>query len=99
MKNPDSGAGTQRECQWDLATDAAFTAIVWTSYLRENDDQDQGDDWIEIPVPLVPLLSATLYYLRCRVRNTSNETSSFATAVSFTMETAALLNTEWAQAQ
>lgn len=99
LKSPYSGAGAQREAQWDLATDAAFASIVWTTKLRENDDLTQGDDWVEIPVPMIPLATATTYYLRVKVRNTSNETSSYATAVSFTMETAPLTSTEWAQAQ
>ena len=101
LKNPYSGAGTQRECRWQLANDSGFGAgtIVWDSLLRENDDREQGDDWVEIPMPLIPAARATVYYLRCLVRNTSGESSSNATAVSFTTESATVTSTTWGQAQ
>jgi len=100
LKAPYSGAGTQREVRWQVSTTNSFpatTALVWDSGLRENDDHALGDDWVEVPLPLLAA-SATTYYLSCLVRNTSDESSSWATAVSFATETG-LTTAVWEAAQ
>lgn len=53
LKNPYSGAGTQREARWRIASDSGMTTIVWDSGLRENDDREFGDDWCEVHLVLV----------------------------------------------
>ena len=86
-KSPYSGAGTQREGRWQIAKVTVFPAtgvdLIFDSLLRENDDRAQGDDWIDVETALIPLVPSTTYYVSCMVRNTSSESSSWATAVSF----------------
>ena len=108
VKAPYSGAGTQREARWQVSKTNSFPATatnaVFDSGLRENDDREQGDDWIEIPVGLdMPGLAAwaasTTYYVSCLGRNTSSESSSWATAISFTTEAAKVTAATWANVQ
>ena len=88
-KVPYSGAGTQRESRWQLATDSAFTAVKADTLLRENDDRTLGDDWWEIAIDSVTGLASTMY-LRCLVRNTSSESSAYSPTITLTIAASAL---------
>ena len=103
IKNPYSGAGTQREVQWQVASDSGFGAatIVFDTDLRENDDHWLGDDWVDFIFPnaVGPLAANTTYYVRCRVRNTSSETSNWSSTVQFTTEATVGTAADWRAAQ
>lgn len=95
LKNPYSGAGTQREVRWRIYDDASRTTTLWDSLLTENDDVVCGDDWFILWPSRIPLMSGVTYYLGVLVRNTSDETSSESTLIAFTMETAKLTLDIW----
>ena len=102
IKSAYTGAGTQREVRWQLSATSAFPAsstnVRWDSLLRENNDNQLGDDWVEIPVPLLTLTAGGTYYLSCLVRNTSSESSSWATAIEIAFESAPLTSTTFREA-
>lgn len=101
LKDPYSGDGTQKEARWYIATDPGFADedIVYDSGLRENDDREYGDDWIEVHGAIIPLAAETTYHVRVEVRNTSNEISSMSPTKTFTTEAARLTATKWRQAR
>ena len=100
LKTPYSGAGTQREVYWQIATDSGFAAatIVRATLLRENDDHVLGDDWLDVFPAAIPLAAGTTYYVRVQVRNTSNETSSWSATVTFTTASGVSVG-DWARSQ
>jgi len=82
-----AGAGAHRETRWQLSLTNAFPAaapnLVWDSLLREDNDHDLGSDWLELPLAIIPLAISTAHYLSCLDRNTLDESSAWATAVTF----------------
>ena len=108
LKTPYSGAGTQRELRVQVSRTNAFPAwatnAVFDSLLREDDSHAQGDDWCEVQVGrqlpgLAAWAAATTYYCSALVRNTSSESSSWATAVTFTTAAAEVSASTWRAAQ
>ena len=82
LKNPYSGAGTQREVRWQLSLTNSFPAsgsnLKFDTLLREPDNQDLGADWADVHGAQIPLASSTVYYRSCMVRNTSNQSSALS---------------------
>ncbi|MBP0047647.1 phage tail protein [Marinobacterium sp. AK62] len=71
-----SGADTHASTDWQVATDAAFTAVVWESL---------GDvsNLESIAVPPGTLSTSTTYYVRARHSGSSLGASGWSNAVSF----------------
>jgi len=105
-KDDYSGAGTQREWQIQVGNGgftAAQIALGYDSLLVENDDHLLTDDTYELHPELwnggKGAQSGVTYSFRCRVRNTSDETSSWSATVTATFETARLTLADWQRAQ
>jgi hypothetical protein len=97
LKSPYSGAGTQTEVQWQLASDAGFTSVLWDSQLRAADGRWLTADSVLVPVALIAAAQGSTVHLRSRVRNSVGETSAWSSAVSFTLE-ARMTAVTWAEA-
>lgn len=77
FKTYPSGADTHATSDWQIATDAGFTAIVWQSAA-------DAANLTAIDVPAGTLAMTTQYYARVRYTGVSLGDSAWSTVVSFT---------------
>jgi hypothetical protein len=73
-----NGADTHASTDWQLATDAAFTAMVWESAA-------DAANLEAVSVPSNVLTTSTTYYARSRHKGTTLAASGWSPVVSFTM--------------
>ena len=83
-----SGASTFRGRRWQISATNSFPAaaanVKFDTQNRAADSLTQGEQWVDVPLGMLALSVNTLYYVSCMDTNNAAESSSWATAISFT---------------